>query len=207
VIVNGNQLQRGLTRSCGCLRKEVVAARMTVHGYCSRGGGEKRTRTYNSYQAAKGRKTLERIDNDGHYEPGNVRWATHQQQSNNKRNNRRVTAFGRTRTVAWWSRETRLRHSVIRERLDLGWSPEKALTHAPRVVRSKTSLRELRGRLLEAFGRKLTIAAWSRETGLSYHLIRSRLVCGWSAEEALSATRRWSRRGDGMPSTRSARSS
>jgi hypothetical protein len=45
--------------------------------------------SYNAFAAYMGDKpsngTMDRIDNDGDYEPGNVRWATHSEQMRNRR--------------------------------------------------------------------------------------------------------------------------
>lgn len=56
----------------------------------------------------EGNLTLERIDNSKGYEPGNCKWATYKEQLNNRRDNNRVTAFGRTQTLTQWAEEYKM---------------------------------------------------------------------------------------------------
>jgi hypothetical protein len=72
--------------------------------------------------------TLERINNQGHYTPSNVRWATWKEQGNNKSNNKVLTAFGLCLTLPQWADKNGLNPSAIRNRLRRGWSVEKAVS-------------------------------------------------------------------------------
>jgi hypothetical protein len=78
--------------------------------------------------------TLERCDNHGHYEPGNCRWASYTEQNNNRRSNRLITAFGRTRTIARWAREVGIDRKALERRVRHGWAPEDALTRPIRKL-------------------------------------------------------------------------
>lgn len=71
--------------------------------------------------------TLGRIDNNGAYEPGNCRWETVQQQNNNRRSSRSLTAKGRTQTLAQWAREIGVSRALLRYRVEAGWPPEQVV--------------------------------------------------------------------------------
>lgn len=162
-VVFGTNLRNGLSKSCGCLRRELVSGRSRTHGmsrspehdcwraminrcHCGQGrpswmyyGGRgisvcERWRTsFENFLADVGFRpganySIDRIDNDGNYEPGNVRWAKVEVQANNRSNNRKVTHNGLTLSISQWAKRLGTSRQAIFHRIEAGWSPELAVS-------------------------------------------------------------------------------
>lgn len=162
VKVYAHSLRQGLSRSCGCLRKE--AARLKATNRQQVGG--RQTVEYKTYHGAKARcqnpnrpeyknyggrgiefrfesfeqffsllgyrpsnsHSIERINKNGHYEPGNVQWALPKVQGRNKRNNRILTFNGRSLCLTEWAEMYALKTQTLDQRLRTGFCTSCAIT-------------------------------------------------------------------------------
>lgn len=67
-------------------------------------------------------------NNNGNYEPGNVRWANKHQQMQNTRATRLITFDGQTMGLNAWAKHIGINKQSLSDRLRRGWPLEKAMT-------------------------------------------------------------------------------
>ena len=163
IIVYGN-LKNGNTKSCGCSSRAHKITHGMSHtpehnaylgaknrcnnknekGYKNYGGRgvEFRFKSFEEFYEELGdrpskKHSIDRINNNGHYEKENVRWATQKHQARNKRTTRFYTLNGVTKTLPGWSEHYKINSKIVRQRMSReGWNILKALTTP---VRSKTT--------------------------------------------------------------------
>jgi hypothetical protein len=131
-LVSTDNLTRNHTRSCGCLPKKPIqhgdattnkktpeyTAYTNAKGRCQNvnhpdyltyggRGIEFRFESFEDFLTEVGRRptakhSIDRIDYNGHYEKGNLRWATRTEQNRNKRSNLLLTIGGETKSSTEW---------------------------------------------------------------------------------------------------------
>lgn len=78
--------------------------------------------------------SIDRIDVNGNYEPGNCRWATTLEQRLSSRGVRNVEINGVTRRLKEWADISAIPFDVLFKRLQAGWDPMRAITQPRRVT-------------------------------------------------------------------------
>jgi hypothetical protein len=135
--------------------------------------------------------TIERVDNNGNYEPANCVWVPKPEQARNKRNNRLVIAWGQTKSVIEWSEDDRCQvsYDTLWARLMKGgWDVEKALICPPGTMMHGTTGTGPDVSVV-AWGEGKTLDEWTedRRCQVDRSVLKGRLGRGWTPERAIAA--------------------
>ncbi|MEM5767224.1 MAG: hypothetical protein AAGU23_03680, partial [Bacillota bacterium] len=82
--------------------------------------------------------SLDRLNTNGDYEPGNCKWSTTKEQENNKRNNRKIVYKGEEKTLTEWGEALRINSKTLHSRIfNYKWPIEKAFTTPVKQYKAK----------------------------------------------------------------------
>jgi len=164
-IARAHSLLQGIKINCGCLKikpprqgeKRIRGILSDMKRRCSPNAPKKNLKLYfergirvcdewcndftkfkdwalsNGYQD---HLSIDRIDRNKNYTPENCRWATNEEQQNNKITNVFITFKEKTQTIAQWAREYNITDGALRGRIRRGMSFENALIYTPHKNKS-----------------------------------------------------------------------
>lgn len=160
-VVRGASLTRGLSKSCGCLRQEVLGKIRTSHKLCG-------TKIYNTWCTMKANQNkgittlcddwqefmpfyewamsngysdelvLDRINKTKGYFPDNCAFVSYKQHCNNCLFNNYISYNGEVHTLTEWAELRGIPRGTLDARLNrYGWTVERALTTNVRPIRRR----------------------------------------------------------------------
>lgn len=160
-IGNSASIKKGITRSCGCFMfthslsnipeyrvwLDMKSRCYNVSANCYDNYGGRGISVCDTWKddftvfykdmgpRPSSKHTIERKDNNSNYCKDNCEWATRKQQNRNKRNNILLTYNNETKTIVEWSEILNIHYRTLNNRINRGWSTERALTTA--VIKKK----------------------------------------------------------------------
>ena len=224
-VVSDTNLKKRRTKSCGCLQQDNrtshglsqssvydiwVAIKQRCYNernsaYANYGGRgitmhKPWYEDFTVFSAYVGERpsgySIDRIDNNSDYVPGNIRWATRFEQNRNTRHNKLITYTGQTKPLVVWCEELQLPYDTMSHRISrYKWSAEKAF-ETPVQKRVAKRIGSSSQKTISYKGQDKSLGTWCDELHLSYPTIQARLdKAGWSIEKAFETPiRKWASR-------------
>ena len=124
-----------------------------------------------------GNHQIDRIDNDGDYEPGNVRWVECKTNMRNKQNNKMVEYCGARMTLADACEKAGIREGLVLGRM---WNGRHTLEEAMAMPLRKRG----RKQFVEWSGERISLGKLEKRLGFNKDVLCKRLSRGWTLEKA-----------------------
>lgn len=134
------------------------------------------------------RYTLDRIDNNLGYIPGNIRWADYKTQERNRSINVFVEFEGKRILLIELSESCGIPYQLLYDRIfRQNWTVDEAVNikKLEKSQRIKPHIQKTEI-ILEVDGKKRRLTEVANEYGISRELLYGRIAAGWSVEKALS---------------------